>query len=145
MMPARFVCMCGVQHALPREKVFDGLSVAHWRCTDCGRRFVLTHVPPDTFTPVYLDAGVRAGETRETGSAALTPATLKNPVPPPAIEFSCRCGTAIIAHSWMYGQNVVCPGCEKTLLPALRYSVKRKEYVIVPEYPAGPSGAAPRR
>lgn len=129
--------MCGVQHSLPRERVFDGLSVAHWRCTDCGRRFVLTHTPPESFTPMYLDPGVRSVEPRETGSAASSAATLKNPVPPPAITFNCRCGTSIIAHSWMYGQNVVCPGCQTTLLPALRYSRKRKEYVIVPEYPAG--------
>jgi hypothetical protein len=137
MSIARFVCMCGVQHALPRKKVFEGLSVAHWRCTDCGRRFVFTHTPPDTFTPVYLDGVMRSVEPRETGRGAVSSATLKNPVPPPAIEFACRCGTSIIAHSWMYGSTVVCPGCETTLLPALRYSRKRKEYVIVPEYPAG--------
>ena len=29
---AKFVCMCGVVHALPRARVHDGLSVAHWRC-----------------------------------------------------------------------------------------------------------------
>ena len=67
----------------------------------------------------------------------MTAATLKNPAPPPAIDFLCRCGTKITAHSWMYGSNVVCAGCQTTLLPALRYSRKRKEYVIVPEYPAG--------
>lgn len=136
MSAAKFVCMCGVVHAVPRERALDGLSVAHWRCTDCGRRFVLTHTPPTTFTPVYLDAGVRSVEPRETGSAAFKRESLGNPVPPPAIEFACRCGTSITAHSWMYGASVVCSGCKSTILAALRYSRKRKEYVIAPEYPA---------
>ena len=104
---AKFVCMCGVVHALPRERVHDGLSVAHWRCTDCGRRFVLTHVPPNAYTPVYLDAGVRGSQPRETGSSASTRESLGNPVPPPALEFACRCGTKIVAHSWSYGSSLV--------------------------------------
>jgi hypothetical protein len=133
---AKFVCMCGVVHALPRRKALDGLSVAHWRCTDCGRRFVLTHTPPNVFTPVYLDAGVRSVEPGETGSSAGRRESLGNPVPPPALQFACRCGTSLTAHSWNYGSSLVCPGCRTTLLAALRWSKKRKEYVIVPEYPA---------
>ncbi|HEX7898247.1 MAG TPA: hypothetical protein VF950_10840 [Planctomycetota bacterium] len=133
---AKIVCMCGVVHALPRARVHDGLSVAHWRCTDCGRRFVLTHVPPNVYTPVYLDAGVRSVQPRETGSSASTRESLGNPVPPPALDFSCRCGTIITAHSWSYGSSLVCSGCSTTILVALRYSRRRKEYLIVPEYPA---------
>ena len=136
MSQAKFVCMCGVVHALPRARVLDGLSVAHWRCTSCGRRFVLTHTPPNVFTPVYLDGGVRSIEPRETGNSASSRESLGNPVPPPAIYFDCRCGETITAHSWSYGSSLVCPGCGTTILVALRYSRRRKEYVIVPEYPA---------
>jgi DNA-directed RNA polymerase subunit RPC12/RpoP len=136
MSAAKFVCMCGVVHALPRERVLDGLSVAHWRCTDCGRRFVLTHTPPHGFAPVYLDGGVRSIEPRETGSSASTRESLGNPVPPPALDFSCRCGATITAHSWTYGASLVCPGCGTTILVALRYHRRRKEYLVVPEYPA---------
>ena len=131
---AKFICICGYLHTVPREKALDGLSVAHWRCTDCGRRFVLTHVPPDAFTPVYLDAAMRSGRVRETGTAPKA-TNLKNPLPPPAIEFACRCGERITAHSWMYGGTTVCEGCKQTLFLVLKYHLKRKEYVIVPDYP----------
>lgn len=128
--------MCGVVHALPRERALDGLSVSHWRCTDCGRRFVITHTATDGFVPVYLDSDVRSIEPRETGSGTSNRATLGNPAPPPAIDFDCRCGTRITAHAWMYGGTAVCSGCGNTLLLVLKYHLKRKEYVVVPEYPA---------
>ena len=131
---AKFVCMCGYLHSVPRERALDGVGVSHWRCTDCGRRFVLTHVPPHTFTPVYLDAAMRSAQARETGSAVRA-TNLKNPLPPPAIEFSCRCGERIMAHSWMYGSTTICGGCGQTLFLALKYHLKRKEFVVVPDYP----------
>ncbi len=140
METAQFRCQCGFVHRAPREKALSGLGVAHWRCTDCGRRFVLTHVPPEVFAPVYLDPGVRSTGLRETGSAA-SAASLKNPLPPPAIEFRCRCGQAVTAHSWMYGGIAPCPGCRTNLLLALKYSLKRKRYVIVPAYPPKSSSA----
>lgn len=131
---AQFRCMCGFVHKVPRSRALDGLSVAHWKCTDCGRRFVLTHIPPDAFAPVYLDPAVRSIDPRETGSA-LKRSNLKNALPPPAIEFRCRCGESITAHSWMYGGTALCPGCKTNVLLALKYSTKRKQYVIIPEYP----------
>ena len=131
---AQFRCMCGFVHKVPRPRAMDGLSIAHWKCTDCGRRFVLTHVPPDVFAPVYLDAAVRSVDVRETG-LAMKASNLKNPLPPPAIEFACRCGEKITAHSWMYGGTAVCPGCKTNLFLALKYSTRRKQYVIIPEYP----------
>ncbi len=125
--------MCGNVHSVPTAKAKDGLGVAHWKCTDCRRRFVLTHTPPDAWTPVYLDSGVRSVDMRETGpSNGGTRA--KNPMPPPALEFACRCGEELTAHSWMYGGTTVCAGCKSTLYLALKYSVKRKVHVIVPEY-----------
>ena len=113
----------------------DGLSVAHWRCTDCRRRFVLAHTPPDDFTPIYLDPGVRSIDARDTGACNPGGMVNKTPVPPPAIDFNCRCGETITAHSWMYGGTAVCGGCRSTIYLALKYSVKRKMHLILPEYP----------
>jgi hypothetical protein len=136
---AKFRCMCGSVHALPRERVLEGLGVSHWKCTDCGRLFVLTHQPPDGFVPIYLDPGVRAVKPRPTGSAAAR--NLKNPMPPPAIDFRCRCGHRITAHSWMYGGTSVCSACGSAMYLALRYHVREKRHVIVPEYPPRATGA----
>jgi len=113
----------------------DGLSVSHWRCTDCKRRFVLAFEPPDTFTPVYLDPGVRSIEPRDTGASNPGGNITSTPVPPPAIDFNCRCGTTITAHSWMYGGTAICPSCRTTIYLALKYSLKQKIHVILPEYP----------
>jgi hypothetical protein len=126
--------MCGSIHGVPWERAVDGIGVAHWRCTDCRRRFVLTLTPPATFVPIYLDPGVRSIDPRETGATGGA-SRLKNPAPPPAIEFECRCGERITAHSWMYGGTVSCSGCRATLLLVLKYSMKRKVHVIAPEYP----------
>ena len=41
MSVARFRCMCGSIHSVPLQEALDGSGVAHWRCTDCRRRFVL--------------------------------------------------------------------------------------------------------
>lgn len=131
---AQFRCMCGLVHKVPKEQALDGTGVAHWRCTDCRRRFVLAFTPPGTFTPIYLDGSVRSVEIRETGSA-VNASNMKNPLPPPAIEYACRCGTRSTAHSWMYGGTALCSGCKTTLFLALKWSVNRKMHVIVPEYP----------
>ena len=133
---AKFRCMCGLVHKVPKERALDGTGVAHWQCTDCRRRFVLVHTPPNTFTPFYLDPSVRSGDVRDTGSA-VSASNLKNSLPPPAIEYSCRCGSKGTAHSWMYGGTSVCPGCKTTIFLALKWSVNRKVHVIVPEYPPG--------
>jgi hypothetical protein len=125
--------MCGNIHSIPLDRAKNGLGVAHWRCTDCRRRFVLTHLPPDTWTPVYLDVGVRSVDIRETGPSDEGTAS-RRPMPPPAIDFECRCGERQTAHSWMYGGTSVCPACHATLYLALKFSVKRKVHVIVPEY-----------
>ena len=130
---ARFRCMCGSIHSVPDERGKDGLGVAHWQCTDCRRRFVLTHTPPDLWTPIYLDDAVRSIELRETGPAN-EGAVSKNPMPPPAIEFACRCGERMTAHSWMYGGTTICPRCKASLYLVLKYSMKRKMHVIAPEY-----------
>lgn len=156
MAHASFRCMCGRLHALPRERVIEHAGARHWRCTYCQRRFVLVFEPPGTFTPIYVDPTARASETLDTGTDAALP-RVDSPLPPPAIDFKCRCGTSITAHSWMYGGTVVCPGCRTTILVALRYNPKRAWHVIVPEYPptdsttrmkavkpAGPPSAAPR-
>lgn len=127
--------MCGSLHGVPLQRAMDGLGVAHWRCTDCRRRFVLAHTPPDDFTPIYLDPGVRSVEMRETGAANAGGTVNKVPVPPPAIDFQCRCGETITAHSWMYGATAVCTSCHSTIYCALKYSVKRKVHVILPTYP----------
>lgn len=119
----------------------DGLGVAHWQCTDCRRRFVLTHSDADTFTPFYLDPGVRSVEARPTGAAAGSAQPQKNPAPPPAIEFACRCGEKIVAHSWMYGGTTVCTGCKTAIYMVLKYSLKRKVHVITPEYPPVKTGS----
>jgi DNA-directed RNA polymerase subunit RPC12/RpoP len=114
----------------------DGLGVAHWRCTDCRRRFVLAHESPQGFTPVYLDPGVRSIDPRDTGTGGSASGSAHAlPAPPPAIDFQCRCGEKITAHSWMYGGTAVCPKCRSTIYLALKYSVKKKVHVIVPEYP----------
>ena len=134
MNDARFRCMCGNVHSVPLARAKDGLGVAHWRCTDCRRRFVLTHTPPDIWTPIFLDSGVRNVDIRETGRP-VGGTRVKNPMPPPAIPFECRCGEGITAHSWMYGGTTLCPGCQATLYLALMYDRKRKVHVIVPEYP----------
>ena len=135
MSVARFRCMCGSIHAVPMAKALDGLGVAHWRCTDCRRRFVLAHESPEGFTPVYLDPSVRSIEPRDTGSSKQGASVDTMPAPPPAIDFDCRCGERITAHSWMYGGTAVCTRCRSTIYLALKYSVKRKVHVIVPEYP----------
>ena len=135
MSIARFRCMCGSIHSVPLQRAMDGLGVAHWNCTDCRRRFVLAHTPPEAFTPIYLDSGVRSIDARETGAANPGGKVNKTPVPPPAIEFKCRCGEMITAHSWMYGGTAVCTSCRATLFLALKYSVKKRIHVIVPEYP----------
>lgn len=127
--------MCGSLHAVPRDRALDGLGVAHWRCTDCRRRFVLAQEAPDAFTPIYLDPGVRSIEPRDTGAVHPGGTVSKDPVPPPAIDFKCRCGQTITAHSWMYGGTTVCPGCRSTIYLALKWSLKRKIHVIAPEYP----------
>jgi len=134
MSVARFRCMCGSIHSVPLQEALDGLGVAHWRCTDCRRRFVLAHEAPDKFTPVYLDSSVRSIEPRDTGASTQTGSTVL-PAPPPAIDFKCRCGEKITAHSWMYGGTAVCTKCRSTLYLALKFNVKKKVHVIVPEYP----------
>ena len=126
--------MCGSIHAVPMRSALDGLGVSHWRCTDCRRRFVLAHEPLEGFTPVYLDPGVRSIEPRDTGASKASGVSTM-PAPPPAIDFACRCGEKITAHSWMYGGTAVCTRCRSTLYLALKYSVKHKVHVIVPEYP----------
>lgn len=125
--------MCGLVHAVPRERALNGIGVAHWRCTDCGRRFVLTHVPPDAFTPVFLDPAVRSVEPRETGLAPRK-VNLKNPVPPPALEFTCRCGNAVTVHSFSYNTSISCPQCHATIYAVVKYNLKAKEFVIRPGY-----------
>src|SRR5436190_15975670 len=100
MSVARFRCMCGSIHTLPLQEAMDGLGVAHWRCTDCRRRFVLAHESREGFSPVYLDSGVRSIDPRDTGTAPSGSAH-GLPSPPPAIDFLCRCGEKITAHSWM--------------------------------------------
>ena len=135
MSVARFRCMCGSHHSVPFDRAMDAIGVAHWRCTDCKRRFVLAHQPPEGFTPIYLDPGVRSVDSRETGASNPGGAVNTTPVPPPAIDFSCRCGERITAHSWMYGGTAVCTRCQSTIYLALKYSVKRKVHVILPEYP----------
>ena len=89
MKVARFRCMCGSHHTVPFDRALDALSVAHWRCTDCKRRFVLTHQPPEGFTPIYLDPGVRSVEPRETGATNPGGTVNTAPVPPPAIIIVC--------------------------------------------------------
>jgi len=136
MSVARFYCMCGSLHTVPRDRALDALGVAHWRCTDCKRRFVLAHQEaPDGFTPIYLDPGVRSVEPRDTGPINPGGKVVATPMPPPAIDFKCRCGEKITAHSWMYGGTAVCTSCRTTIYLALKYSVKNKVHVIVPEYP----------
>ena len=127
--------MCGSVHSVPLDKALDGLGVAHWCCTDCRRRFVLACESGVGFTPVYLDPSVRSVEPRDTGSAQSSNATSSVPAPPPAIDFTCRCGESITAHSWMYGGTAVCSRCRTTMYLALKYSIKQKVFVIVPQYP----------
>ena len=127
--------MCGSVHTVALKRAMDALSVAHWQCTDCRRRFVLAHEEPDTFTPIYLDPAVRSVEPRDTGASNPGGAVNTTPVPPPAIDFSCRCGEKITAHSWMYGGTAVCTACRTTIYLALKYSLKKKVHVISPEYP----------
>lgn len=112
----------------------DGLGVAHWRCTDCRRRFVLTYQEPESFVPIYLDPGVRSVDPRETG-ASNPIKNVKNPQPPPAIEFGCRCGERLTAHSWMYGGATTCSSCRGSILMVLCYNTREKRFVIRPEYP----------
>lgn len=131
--PAQFTCMCGLVHSVPQARAMNGIGVAHWRCTDCARGFVLTHVPPDIYMPVFLDSGVRSSEPRETGSASKA-SNLKHPVPPPALDFDCRCGEAVTVHSWNYNGTVVCPGCCSAVYAAVKYNLKRKEFVLRPGY-----------
>jgi predicted SprT family Zn-dependent metalloprotease len=131
---AKFSCMCGSRHSVAWKRAMDGIGVAQWTCTDCRRRFVLTHQDPGLFTPIYLDAGVRPVEPRETG-AANPHKKLKTPQAPPAIEFRCRCGEALTAHSWMYGATTRCTGCKASIFVALRYHLREKRFVILPEYP----------
>ncbi len=131
---AKFRCMCGCVHSVGRDLAMDAIGVAHWQCTDCRRRFVLTFMPPQSFAPVYIDADVRSHDLRKTGSA-VNPSDTQNPVPPQAIEFACRCGEKGMAHSWMYGGTLVCGGCKSSLLLVLKYNVTQKMHVIVPEYP----------
>ena len=133
--------MCGNVHSVAETRARDGLGVAHWKCTDCRRRFVLTHTPTGSWTPVYLDSGVRSVDLRETGASGAG-ARSGDPMPPPALEFRCRCGERLTAHSWMFGGTTVCPGCKSTLYLALKYSAKRKRHVISPEYT---HKASPRR
>jgi hypothetical protein len=118
---------------VPFDRAMNGIGVAHWRCTDCGRRFVLTHVAPDHFTPVFLDPGVRSVEPRETGLAPKK-TNLKNPVPPPAIDFDCRCGKPVTVHSFSYNGTVTCPSCGVAAYAAVKYNLKTKEFVIRPGY-----------
>ncbi len=134
MRPARFLCMCGVVHELPRERAMEGIGVAWWRCTDCRRLFVLTHDPPNTFEAIFVDPGVREKEIRETGPGKKAPSP-RQPMPPPAIEFQCRCGRKLVAHAWMFNTTFICPSCGITLYLALKYSYRRARHVIVPEYP----------
>lgn len=125
--------MCGNIHKVPQERARDGLGVAHWRCTDCRRRFVLTFTAPEAWTPIYLDSGVRSVDVRETGPSEGSSA--RNPIPPPAIEFQCPCGETMTAHSWMYGGTTVCPSCRATLFLVLKYSTKTRQHVIDPQGP----------
>lgn len=113
----------------------DAIGVAHWRCTDCRRRFVLMADETDGFSAVYLDSGVRSVEPRDTGTSKPAGSVNKVPVPPPAIDFKCRCGEKITAHSWMYGGTTVCTACRSSLYLALKYSIKQKVHIILPEYP----------
>lgn len=132
--PARLRCLCGRIHNLDRAKVMARLGCAHWRCTSCGRRFVILHEPPDIFTPAYVDPQSRPQDTQETGSSPVLP-RVDMPLPPPAIEFKCRCGTRSTAHSWMYGSTLECPGCRTPMLLVLKFNTKRNWHVIDPEYP----------
>jgi hypothetical protein len=119
---------------VPWARAIDGIGVAQWQCTDCRRRFVLTFQPPQAFVPIYLDPAVRSVEPRPTGAADRAK-NLKTPQPPPAIDFECRCGEALVAHSWMYGGTTVCTGCRRSVLVVLKYHVKDKVFLVRPEYP----------
>lgn len=126
--------MCGRLHSVGWKAAMEGLSVAHWRCTDCRRSFVLTFQEPASFVPIYLDSGVRSIEPRETG-ASNPLKDGKTPQPPPAIAYHCRCGEALTAHAWMYGGTTTCSSCRASILMVLCYHVRQKCFVIVPEYP----------
>ncbi|HYF01177.1 MAG TPA: hypothetical protein VEJ18_19795, partial [Planctomycetota bacterium] len=136
--PARLRCLCGRIHSLDRQKVMARLGCAHWRCTACGRKFVILHEPPDTFTPAYVDPYARPQEVNETGSSPVLP-RVDLPLPPPAIEFKCRCGERMTAHSWMYGSTLECQGCRTPMLLVLKFNRKRNWHVIDPEYPLADS------
>lgn len=134
MNVARFRCMCGRVHALDRDKVLQYSGARHWRCTHCRRRFVLIHERSDVFTPIYVDPNARSSETLETGTGAALP-RVNVPLPPPALDFKCRCGVVNTVHSFMYGSTITCPSCRTNILATLRYVPKRAWHVIEPQYP----------
>ena len=132
--PARFRCLCGRIHSLDRGTVMDRVAQDHWRCTHCARIFVLVHEPPGTFTPVFVDGNSRPQVAFDTGPGA-PPAEAGRPEPPPALEFRCRCGRRMTAHSWMYGGPMDCGGCGTPMLLVLKFNPRRNWHVIEPEYP----------
>lgn len=131
---ARFRCLCGRIHTLDRQIVLDRLAQDQWRCTHCGRKFVLMQEGPSAFCPVFISGDTRPAEAFETGPGEAPPLSSR-PEPPPAIEFRCRCGQRMLAHSWMYGSYSDCMACRTPLLLALRFDARRNWYLIVPEYP----------
>ena len=134
MTEARFRCLCGRIHALDRGVVLDRLAQDLWRCTHCGRKFVLTFEAPNSFCPVFMDGDSRPADAFDTGPGTAPPLSSR-PEPPPAIEFRCRCGRRMLAHSWMYGAHADCAGCGTPMLLALKFDARRNWHLIVPEYP----------
>lgn len=131
---ARFRCLCGRIHSLDRGVVMDRLAQDQWRCTHCGRRFVLTQEGPNAFCPFFISGDTRPAEAFETGPGEAPPRSSR-PAPPPALEFRCRCGQRMIAHSFMYGANTMCSSCGIAMLLALKFDPRRNSHLIDPEYP----------
>lgn len=113
-----FKCLCGYVHTLLRDKVIEGLSMSHWKCAACKRRFVIACVPganegADLFWPIYLDQVPSTGTTVEDG---VSQSDLVPKMDSAELRFRCRCGCQLVANPAMLGLPCRCPRCATKML-----------------------------
>ena len=130
-------CLCGQLHSFLRDQVVAGLSMSHWKCGGCKRRFVIACMPggnghAETFWPVFLDDVPSTGSTVENGTSQDGGAQL--PVVE-EIKFRCRCACRLVARSEVMGKAVRCPRCEALVVVSLGYKPETGEPFPLLAYP----------
>jgi hypothetical protein len=136
-------CICGYRHSLDRDKVLEGLSVSHWKCAACKRRFVIACTPGadnqgDHFWPIYLEDVPASGTTVQDGMS------LSDMIAQQAfqeIRFQCRCGCRLVGKTDMLGRLCRCPKCVSQMIVRAGPSTQKGITTPILEYLDAPPSA----